>query len=148
MPINTDEEAYANFNHAHLAQFLDNFMLMPSSIIFTPVDGLALLNTTTEDNDADQQSVNVPSSNFALSPIPTGSTVSDTTAKQHQIATVTNSITATNGTIAYTIPPINNKTTATATSEELAHIRPEPANIPTSPSDVDFQLMMECVSSD
>ena len=75
MPVNEDEEAYAIFIQTHLAYFPDNTMLMPNGVIPPSVDDPVLINTTTEDTNADQQFVNVPSTGFAPSSFHKGSTV-------------------------------------------------------------------------
>ena len=143
MPVNENDEAFVLFNDAHSKHFPDNGIILPEGAP-QPMEE-CMISRTGGDTALDQQSKMVLSTSSRY--IKTGSTVWHTNGNKRQIAIVTKQETNELEN-KYTIRPLNSTTSYEVAAKDIVEIRPSPADIPTSPAEVDTEVMTECLTKE
>ena len=164
MPVNEGEDQFAFLVSSHLKSFSDNEHLGPVDLSNqTHNDDPTLMNkheggtsnlkndkgkTASKGSEVDQQSTKVLSTSPFKPIYPEGSTVRALQKGEKKICVVDKVILTGGGDLRYRIRPLNGTTTVTLAEKDIRHVHPEPGDIPLKPSEVDNQIMTQCLSSE
>ena len=164
MPVNEGEDQFAFLVSSHLKSLSDNEHLGPVDLSNqTHDDDPALMNkheggtsnlqndkgkTASKGSEVDQQSTKVLSTSPFKPIYPEGSTVRALHKGKKKICVVDKVILTGGGDLRYRIRPLNGTTTVTLAEKDIRHVHPEPGDIPLKPSEVDNQIMTQCLSSE
>ena len=142
MQVNEADDAFILFNTTHASTFPDNQLLMPNGVYPQVDDDAALLPISPQDTNTDQQSAAVPLCQD-IEHIPIGSTIWHSKNTRRRVAIVTKYSPSDHS---YDIRPLNSTTCQSVPANEIQNIHPEPADLPVDASDVDAQILTDCLS--
>ena len=146
MPVNKDKDAFLLFADKHAHSFIDN-----DNPILLLSDGSSDSSSLTPEGVAntDQQPVNASSAKCKTPPLfMAGDIIRATTADATFIAIIDKQFVIADRSTRYKCRPLNSKHTLTLTQDNIAAIRPDPADIPSSPADIDRETMTHCLTED
>ena len=147
MPVNEDNDPFLLFAAQHAASFIDD---NSPTLLCTEGSGPPSALIPAEDISMNQQFRDIPSDkcedNHPL--FMAGDIVRASINNQSSIVLIDKQYTIADGTTRYKCRPLNSTNTITLTANDIVAIRPEPADIPSSPADVDRETMTHCLTEE
>ena len=140
MPVNENEDKYSNYLRKHTDMFADNLCLLG--------EGVCVGEDSTGDTEMNKQFMDVDSQMITSTPVPVGTIVKVNFKGNGKICIVTKKYLKGNGTQGYQVRPLNDSLHSIVNEDDIHLIKPDPADIPHSPTDLDPEVVHKCLTKE